>query len=631
MAEPQLELQSLGRCILGTFKALSDAMWDITEDNGFPSKDRISTEHQRFILWAQSLGLSQVGHASLDYRVRDASVVKASLADLLTELGDHLENLASILLGSRQPLEQDPGSSNQDQEASSEAALSDDQSSLSSLSSFGSFREVDFRLESVSKRLDALYELASRIRSPRNRPQRPAEELYKHIPEKQRADYIKSQKEIEISRVFYVQKQQLLQGFAAGQLEELGISQDQLLQEYSSPDYWLIRRTGVANARRKQQFVYWRRHAKLLSRDMTENEIQGPAAPAVCTYEDCTDPDRLYRLRQDWIDHENQHRRVWHCHIHQEEFETQPEYIQHLQDRQDEHSKDDRLPEMVAAVVGSSSKPLRDCLRSETQRCQAVQIFFDDEQKQSITVVDTPGFDDTYRSQGEILAEISEFLAAQMTGSSMTSLRLLRSLVGDEALGNVIFVTNMWNKLRDEDRGEALRREQELIDEFWSPMIEKGSYVAQFDGTTESAFSLVYHLAGKESVVLNVQKQIMDQDKSVLGTSAGEDLAYKLEQDIKQYRVQVEDLEAQLRDELRAQPQNRELIQILQEDKTEVNRLLEEMEASMERMNVRLRSSTKQHIKQAQKQRGNNTIADRLRQWQWKFQKLLSRNEASDP
>ncbi|RSL91091.1 hypothetical protein CDV31_015543 [Fusarium ambrosium] len=620
-------------------------MWDITEDNGFPSKDRISTEHQRFILWAQSLGLSQVGHASLDYRVRDASVVKASLADLLTELGDHLENLASILLGSRQPLEQDPGSSNQDQEASSEAALSDDQSSLSSLSSFGSFREVDFRLESVSKRLDALYELASRIRSPRNRPQRPAEELYKHIPEKQRADYIKSQKEIEISRVFYVQKQQLLQGFAAGQLEELGISQDQLLQEYSSPDYWLIRRTGVANARRKQQFVYWRRHAKLLSRDMTENEIQGPAAPAVCTYEDCTDPDRLYRLRQDWIDHENQHRRVWHCHIHQEEFETQPEYIQHLQDRQDEHSKDDRLPEMVAAVVGSSSKPLRDCPFCPTafsdvptmqkhvsdQRCQAVQIFFGDEQKQSITVVDTPGFDDTYRSQGEILAEISEFLAAQMTGSSMTSLRLLRSLVGDEALGNVIFVTNMWNKLRDEDRGEALRREQELIDEFWSPMIEKGSYVAQFDGTTESAFSLVYHLAGKESVVLNVQKQIMDQDKSVLGTSAGEDLAYKLEQDIKQYRVQVEDLEAQLRDELRAQPQNRELIQILQEDKTEVNRLLEEMEASMERMNVRLRSSTKQHIKQAQKQRGNNTIADRLRQWQWKFQKLLSRNEASDP
>ena len=92
MAEPQLELQCLGRCILGTFRALSDATWDVTEDNGFPSKDQVSIEHQRFILWARSLGLNQVGHASLDYRVRDASVVKVSLADLLTELGDHLEN-----------------------------------------------------------------------------------------------------------------------------------------------------------------------------------------------------------------------------------------------------------------------------------------------------------------------------------------------------------------------------------------------------------------------------------------------------------------------------------------------------------------------------------------------------------
>lgn len=92
MAEPQLELQSLGRCIIHTFVTLADTPWDASKNSDLPCRSRISTEYQRFILWARSLGMNQVGHASLDYRVRDASVVKASLADLLGELKEHLEN-----------------------------------------------------------------------------------------------------------------------------------------------------------------------------------------------------------------------------------------------------------------------------------------------------------------------------------------------------------------------------------------------------------------------------------------------------------------------------------------------------------------------------------------------------------
>ena len=52
---------------------------------------------------------------------------------------------------------------------------------------------------------------------------------------------------------------------------------------------------------------------------------------------------------------------MWHCHVHQEEFETQPDYMQHLHDRQLEHRPEDSEMEMVAAVVGASSKPHRDC------------------------------------------------------------------------------------------------------------------------------------------------------------------------------------------------------------------------------------------------------------------------------
>ncbi|KAJ4255840.1 hypothetical protein NW757_004463 [Fusarium falciforme] len=263
-------------------------------------------------------------------------------------------------------------------------------------------------------------------------------------------------------------------------------------------------------------------------------------------------------------------------------------------------------------------------LQSETARCQAVRIVLKDdgtEDTRSIVVVDTPGFDDTKRNRGEILKEITEYLATQyalgvplrgviylhkitdnrMTGSSVNYLKILRSLVGDDALGNLILVTNMWNKLRDEDRGEALQREQELIDDFWDPMIEKGSYVHQFDGTTESAFGLVHQLADKKSVVLAIQKQIMDEDQYVLDTSAGENLAQQLKIDISGYRTKAAQLEAQLE----AQPDGTQRKE-LKEEREQMEELLEQAEESMESMKVRPGPSIRERIKQVLKDSGKD-------------------------
>jgi len=92
MESPQQELQPLGRTVAGTFKRLVEAPWADDRDTAIPSRRRIAAEEERFRLWARTLGLFQAGHASLDYRVRDASFVKASLGNLLTELHDHLQN-----------------------------------------------------------------------------------------------------------------------------------------------------------------------------------------------------------------------------------------------------------------------------------------------------------------------------------------------------------------------------------------------------------------------------------------------------------------------------------------------------------------------------------------------------------
>ncbi|GKU08218.1 unnamed protein product, partial [Fusarium langsethiae] len=191
-------------------------------------------------------------------------------------------------------------------------------------------------------------------------------------------------------------------------------------------------------------------------------------------------------------------------------------------------------------------------LFSETRECQAVEIILDDEdQKRSITVVDTPGFDDTERSQAEILTEITDYLVAQhmsglplrgilylhnitekrMTRTSQDYIQLLQDIVGDDALKNVILVTTMWNTLRPEDRKGAVNREQELLNTFWSPMINKNAFVGQFAGTAESAYSLIYQLADQEPVVLDLQRELVDQNRSIIETATGVSLIEQLQKD----------------------------------------------------------------------------------------------------
>jgi hypothetical protein len=109
-------------------------------------------------------------------------------------------------------------------------------------------------------------------------------------------------------------------------------------------------------------------------------------------------------------------------------------------------------------------------------------------------LIDTPGFDDSYRSNEEIVEAILTWLEksyrarkllngiiylhrisdVRMQGSSLDDLRMFRKLCGFEALKNVLLVTTFWDKVSDI---EGRRREQELSsnEDFWGHMIQKGS------------------------------------------------------------------------------------------------------------------------------------------------------------
>ncbi|KAK4679997.1 hypothetical protein QC764_0040510 [Podospora pseudoanserina] len=224
-------------------------------------------EEQRFRLCAHSLGLHHQGHSSLDYRVRDAVLVKSQLLRLLSALLDHLENTLAVLKGDRLPFEQQARDLETQSSSDNDSSRSSNQSAIGSVSSEESTHELDFRQNGITETINALYGLAARIRSPRNRPERATQELFRHIAAHEREQYINERAEVEIVILVHRHKQYLVQTFQSSQNSTI---HNDILDKYASASNHLLRRIGMANVRRRQQFIYWKEHTARISRDPTQ-------------------------------------------------------------------------------------------------------------------------------------------------------------------------------------------------------------------------------------------------------------------------------------------------------------------------------------------------------------------------
>lgn len=189
----------------------------------------------------------------------------------------------------------------------------------------------------------------------------------------------------------------------------------------------------------------------------------------------------------------------------------------------------------------------------------------------TIYLVDTPGFDDTTRSDTDVLKDIAFFLSTvyqnkvrlagiiylhritdpRMGGSALKNLYMFQRLCGDRGLSSVILATTMWTSLESTDDGQEIgrRREEELrMPQFWGSMVDRGSEIVKHDGTKESAQSIISRLVDKGSqVVLDIQVQLVEENKTLDETSAGQfiqqellDARRRFEKDIAEYQESME-------------------------------------------------------------------------------------------
>jgi hypothetical protein len=198
-----------------------------------------------------------------------------------------------------------------------------------------------------------------------------------------------------------------------------------------------------------------------------------------------------------------------------------------------------------------------------TAVCQIVETRIGET---NVAVVDCPGFDDSTKSDTEILSIISELVTTQyhigmklwgvvflqriidvrFQGSAQNVLSLFRQLVGDEALGNVVLATTQWSKVKEEDWPTALSREQQLRDQYWRDMLGKNSMTTRFEGNKASAEGIIAQLICKSHVVLQLQKELVDQKKSLGKTAAGSLLKPKVDLKLRDSKADVKRLRKEL-------------------------------------------------------------------------------------
>ncbi|KAH0533253.1 hypothetical protein TsFJ059_001840 [Trichoderma semiorbis] len=207
-----------------------------------------------------------------------------------------------------------------------------------------------------------------------------------------------------------------------------------------------------------------------------------------------------------------------------------------------------------------------------------------------VHLIDTPGFDDTSRSDVEVLQNIAVWLTdsikhniklsgiiylhriidVRMAGSTLRNLSMFKKLCGENAYSSVVLATSMWSQV-DEDTGA--QREQELIKtkKFWGHMHEKGSRIFRLDQTRESCLKIIkYIISLGSTTLLELQDEIVYQGRQIEDTEAGVQLNQDIIRERKKHQAELLALKTQMQEIAEMAEHDAELQRALKEEYDEL-------------------------------------------------------------
>lgn len=250
----------------------------------------------------------------------------------------------------------------------------------------------------------------------------------------------------------------------------------------------------------------------------------------------------------------------------------------------------------------------------------------------SFTLVDTPGFDDTEGIDTEVVQNILQWLQSsdphhqrlnglmyfhriidpRLTGSARENMRLFKDLCGEENMPNVLLATTFWDQIEASTgniRENILRTDQQ----FWAPMVKKGSKVVRVLHDRETKLQLLVNIAKhNQPVLVQAQKEMMSGtslEETAAAKRFGLDEVARLE---RENATRLDNERQRLRDLIDAQARS----QIEQRQRLEAERTAYEREQEQSRRQKALQEEQRRRRweqTEAEEQRVRQLEIDRLR------------------
>ncbi|KAH6708801.1 hypothetical protein BKA61DRAFT_490578 [Leptodontidium sp. MPI-SDFR-AT-0119] len=204
------------------------------------------------------------------------------------------------------------------------------------------------------------------------------------------------------------------------------------------------------------------------------------------------------------------------------------------------------------------------------QSCTAdVQMFhFLHPSGKHIFLIHTPAYDDTNLTDTQVLTTIAAYLSNMhiqdirlsgiiylhritdmpLGGSALKNLSMFKKLCGEDFYSNIVLVTTMWGNLTSPSLFEEVgiqREKQPLADpKWWRLMSQRGSKVYRHQAERQSALDIVDYLVQRSETapLLDIEKELVDEKKTLVETSAGQEINKELQEASKKWAKERDDL-----------------------------------------------------------------------------------------
>ncbi|KAI0386441.1 hypothetical protein F5Y04DRAFT_122613 [Hypomontagnella monticulosa] len=192
-----------------------------------------------------------------------------------------------------------------------------------------------------------------------------------------------------------------------------------------------------------------------------------------------------------------------------------------------------------------------------------------------VHLVDSPGFDDTNKSDSDILRDIANWLGssykeknellsgilmlhrisdARMTGGSRRNLDMFQKLCGRDCFQALTLATTFWSN-PPEGRQEAA--EVELRSKYWSDMLDNGATYTRHEGGPEAARRILDIMINKRRrFKTNIQVEMVEKGLRLDETAAGRQLSQDLIEAKLKHEQELKQLQFQHNNALRQSEQN---------------------------------------------------------------------------